>query len=83
MEATGLPPPFILQQKGLKTAIFEQASTPGGATRTQELTLPGFKHDVGSAILPLGLASPFFRDLPLTGSWSGMGISGNCICASF
>lgn len=64
--SNGIAAAIRLQQKGLKTAIFEQAGTPGGATRTKELTLPGFKHDVGSAILPLGLASPFFRNLPLT-----------------
>ncbi len=64
--SNGIAAALHLQQKGLKTAIFEQASTPGGATRTQELTLPGFKHDVGSSILPLGLASPFFQNLPLT-----------------
>ncbi|MDX1753279.1 MAG: NAD(P)/FAD-dependent oxidoreductase [Salinimicrobium sediminis] len=63
--SNGIAAAIRLQQKGLKTAIFEQAATPGGATRTRELTLPGFKHDVGSAILPLGLASPFFRNLPL------------------
>jgi phytoene dehydrogenase-like protein len=63
--SNGIAAALRLQKKGLKTAIFEQATTPGGATRTQELTLPGFKHDVGSAILPLGLASPFFRELPL------------------
>lgn len=63
--SNGLAAAIFLQQKGLKTAVFEKASTPGGATRTAELTLPGFKHDVGSAILPLGLASPFFRQLPL------------------
>lgn len=63
--SNGIAAAIRLQQKGLQTAIFEQAATPGGATRTRELTLPGFKHDVGSAILPLGLASPFFRNLPL------------------
>lgn len=64
--SNGLAAAIYLQQKGIKTAVFEQASTPGGATRTQELTLPGFKHDVGSAILPMGYASPFLRTLPLT-----------------
>ena len=63
--SNGIAAAIRLQQKGLKTVIFEQASVPGGATKTQELTLPGFKHDVGSAIMPLGLASPFFKDLPL------------------
>lgn len=64
--SNGLAAAIYLQKKGLKTAIFEQASTAGGCTRTEELSLPGFKHDVGSAILPMGYASPFFRDLPLT-----------------
>ena len=63
--SNGISAAIRLQLKGLKTAIYEQASTPGGATRTQELTLPGFKHDVGSAILPMGLASPFLGTLPL------------------
>lgn len=63
--SNGISAAIRLQQKGLKTAIYEQASTPGGATRTQELTLPGFKHDVGSAILPMGVASPFLGNLPL------------------
>lgn len=63
--SNGIAAAIRLQQKGLQTAIFEQADTPGGATRTAELTLPGFKHDVGSAIHPMALASPFFRELPL------------------
>jgi phytoene dehydrogenase-like protein len=63
--SNGISAAIYLQQQGLKTAIFEQASTPGGSTRTQELTLPGFKHDVGSAILPMGYGSPFLRSLPL------------------
>ena len=61
----GIAAALRLQQKGLKTAIFEQASKPGGATKTEELTLPGFKHDFGATIMPLGLSSPFFKDLPL------------------
>lgn len=61
----GLAAGIRLQQQGLKTIIFEQEEVPGGATRTEELTLPGFLHDVGSAILPLGLASPFLSKLPL------------------
>ena len=45
--------------------LFEQAATIGGGTRTEALTLPGFLHDVCSAVHPLGVASPFFRSLPL------------------
>ena len=43
----------------------EAESTPGGAARTLELTLTGFRHDFGSAIFPLGAGSPFFSSLPL------------------
>lgn len=63
--SNGLSAAIRLQQQGLQTAIYEQAATPGGATRTEELTLPGFMHDVGSAILPMGVASPFLGKLPL------------------
>lgn len=54
-----------LQQKGLKTAIIEQSSTLGGGVKTLELSLPGFKHDIASAIHPLAFDSPFFKTLPL------------------
>ena len=43
----------------------EAADTPGGGTRSAELTLPGFVHDICSAIHPLGVAFPALRDLPL------------------
>jgi phytoene dehydrogenase-like protein len=45
--------------------VLEAESTPGGAARTLELTLPGFRHDFGSAVYPLGAGSPFFWSLPL------------------
>ena len=45
--------------------VLEAKSTIGGGMRTQELTLPGFSHDVCSAIHPLGKGSPFFRSLGL------------------
>lgn len=61
----GLSAAIRLQQLGIKTAIYEQAATPGGAVKTEEITLPGYRHDMGAAILPLGLASPFFQTLPL------------------
>jgi len=48
--------------------VIEGCATPGGGTRTQELTLPGFHHDVCSAIHPMGIASPFFRSLDLKAS---------------
>lgn len=45
--------------------VREAAPVIGGGTRTEELTLPGYLHDVCSSIHPMGVASPFFRELPL------------------
>jgi phytoene dehydrogenase-like protein len=45
--------------------VLEAEPTAGGAARTMELTLPGFLHDFGSAVHPLGAGSPFFSSLPL------------------
>lgn len=61
----GLAAAITLAQAGWRVLVVEAKATPGGGTRTQELTLPGFRHDICSAIHPLGIASPFFRTLPL------------------
>ncbi|WP_104381420.1 MULTISPECIES: phytoene desaturase family protein [Sphingobacterium] len=61
----GLAAAITFQQQGLSTLLIEGADTIGGGMRTKELTLPGFKHDVCSAIHPMAMASPFFRSLPL------------------
>lgn len=61
----GLAAAIVLAQAGLQVEVFEAESTPGGAARTMELTLPGFLHDFGSAVHPLGAGSPFFSALPL------------------
>jgi phytoene dehydrogenase-like protein len=61
----GFAAAITLATAGYKVALYEAKDTLGGGMRTKELTLPGFKHDVCSAIQPLGLASPFFRELPL------------------
>jgi phytoene dehydrogenase-like protein len=61
----GLAAAIVVAQAGLKVDVFEAESTPGGAARTMELTLPGFLHDFGSAVFPLGIGSPFFSSLPL------------------
>ena len=45
--------------------VLEAADTVGGGARSAELTLPGYIHDVCSAIYPLGVSSPFFSQLPL------------------
>lgn len=61
----GLAAAIHLLQAGLRVRVVEAASEPGGGTRTAELTLPGFRHDVCSAAHPLGVLSPFFRSLRL------------------
>jgi len=61
----GLAAAILLQQQGLSVWVIEGKDVIGGGLTTAELTLPGFKHDVCSAIHPLALASPFFRTLPL------------------
>jgi phytoene dehydrogenase-like protein len=45
--------------------VLEAGSTAGGAARTAEITLPGFRHDLGSSVYPMGASSPFFNSLPL------------------
>jgi phytoene dehydrogenase-like protein len=61
----GLSAALELARSGLKVLIVEAKETIGGGTRTSALTLPGFAHDVCSAIHPLGVGSPYFRTLPL------------------
>src|SRR4029079_9009658 len=61
----GLAAAITLARAGRRVHVVEAASTIGGGTRTQELTLPGFHHDVCSTVLPLTLASPFLRSLDL------------------
>jgi phytoene dehydrogenase-like protein len=61
----GLAAAIVLAKAGLQVDVLEAESTPGGAARTLELTLPGFRHDFGSAVYPLGAGSPFFSSLPL------------------
>ncbi len=61
----GLAAAIRLQQQGIQTLVLERNHTVGGATRTEERTLPGFRHDTGSAIHPLAFASPYLKTLPL------------------
>lgn len=61
----GLAAAITLAQRKLSVLLIEGKSTIGGGMRSAELTLPGFVHDICSAIHPLGIASPFFKDLPL------------------
>jgi phytoene dehydrogenase-like protein len=61
----GLAAAIVLAQAGLAVEVYEAEQAPGGACRTLPLTLPGFLHDFGSAVHPLGAGSPFFNSLPL------------------
>src|SRR3989440_1972369 len=61
----GLAAAITLARAGRSVLVLEAKDTIGGGCRSMELTLPGFVHDVCSAIHPLGIGSPFFRSLPL------------------
>jgi phytoene dehydrogenase-like protein len=61
----GLAAAITLQQKGLSVLLLESNETIGGGLRSAECTLPGFIHDICSAIHPMAVASPFLKTLPL------------------
>ncbi|OAI44568.1 FAD-dependent oxidoreductase [bacterium SCGC AG-212-C10] len=61
----GLSAAILIARAGRSVAVYEASDTVGGGTRTSEVTLPGFRHDICSAVHPLGIASPFFQALPL------------------
>ncbi len=61
----GLSAAVALAQAGASVLVLEATAQIGGGTRTAELTLPGFQHDVCSAVHTTGILSPFFRTLPL------------------
>jgi phytoene dehydrogenase-like protein len=61
----GLAAAVTLARAGLSVQVYERASTIGGGARTAELTLPGFHHDVCSAVHPMALASGFFQRFQL------------------
>jgi len=65
----GLVGAIVLARAGFEVDVYEAADEPGGGVRSAELTLPGFVHDVCSAIHPLGAASPAFRDVALDVDW--------------
>ena len=58
-----------LLRSGRSVQVLEGASAIGGGTRTEELTLPGFRHDVCSAVHPTALVSPFFTEIGLEVEW--------------
>ncbi len=61
----GLAAAIRLAEAGVSVTVLEQADRPGGAVRSEELTLPGFVHDTFSAVYPATAASPVFARMPL------------------
>jgi phytoene dehydrogenase-like protein len=61
----GLAAAILMQQNGLSVLLIEGKETIGGGMRSAELTIPGYLHDICSAIHPLAVSSPFFQTLPL------------------
>jgi len=61
----GLAAAIVLAQAGLTVSVYEAKETLGGGARTAEITLPGFRHDICSAIHPMSVVSPFIKTLPL------------------
>lgn len=61
----GLAAAIVLAQAGVHVRVLEARETLGGGARSAEVTLPGFVHDVCSAIHPMAVLSPFLRTLPL------------------
>ncbi len=61
----GLAAACVLARAGVAVEVLEASERAGGGARTEELTLPGFWHDVGSSVYPMGMASPVFRSMPL------------------
>lgn len=62
----GLAAAIVLAREGLRVLVLEAKEAMGGGARTEEVTLPGFRHDICSAIHPMSVVSPFLRSLPLS-----------------
>ena len=65
----GLSAAIVLAAAGIATTVFERNAQIGGACSTAETTLPDFRQDLGSSVYPMGVASPFFRSLPVNIPW--------------
>jgi phytoene dehydrogenase-like protein len=65
----GLSAAIVLASAGIATTVVERNQQIGGACSTGEITLPGYRHDLGSSVYPMGIASPLFRSLPLEIPW--------------
>jgi phytoene dehydrogenase-like protein len=65
----GLSAAITLARAGVSTTVIERNREIGGACSSAETTLPGYRHDLGSSVYPMGIASPFFRSLPVEIPW--------------
>ena len=65
----GLAAAITVAGAGVETTLFERNERVGGACSTAEVTLPGFKHDLGASVFPMGVVSPFIRSLGLDLPW--------------
>ncbi|MGD0445916.1 MAG: NAD(P)/FAD-dependent oxidoreductase [Edaphobacter sp.] len=65
----GLSAAITLASSSVDVAVSERNAQIGGGCSTAETTLPGFRHDLGSSVYPMGVASPFFRALPIEIPW--------------
>jgi len=65
----GLSAAIVLAAAGIASTVFERNLQIGGARSTAETTLPNFLQDLGSSAYPMGIASPFFRSLPIDLPW--------------
>ncbi len=66
----GLAAAITMQQAGLSVLLMEGKETIGGGLRTAEITLPGYLHDICSAIHPMAAASPLFYYIAIAGTWA-------------
>lgn len=65
----GLGAAIELARRGRRVLVIEGRPTVGGGSRSGELTLPGFSHDICAAIHPAGISSPFFNEIGLDVEW--------------
>ena len=78
----GLAAAIALARECLSVLVLEADDRVGGGARTAELTLPGYLHDICSAVYPMAAASPFLRTLPLAEHGLRLGASLHTSCAS-
>src|ERR1051326_5566188 len=71
----GLSAAIVLARAGLSTLVLEANETIGGGARSEQVTLPGFIHDICSAIHPMSMVSPFIQTPPPAGAGRGCGWS--------